>query len=460
MNARTIVTGFLFALLLFAARAHGQAPDNPPDDQDPGDHSTICTSDGTIRDDELAEMIKDAIQNSGNTPSSVKVFFNSCYGGGMLDDIADALGPDNFPPNGIPLVGGSAAAGDQPAWGPGDDWASADGIGSFWTNGLAGAVSGASPGDSVSGTIGTANANDPTAPGGQYAGSLPHGGQPENPQNTSDHGGGGVTWSSGAEAVVFGGSATNTRHGNNVSNMEDAFLDMWGSDANSNVRSTGGNPNGSGSTQDLTDMINNACNDLDPGEELVIYVDDHGNTEFDFDEWWDHHLDEQLEEADHLIELTSDQVWESIVEDLQGGGDPILPSLHEGWEQGLSGNMLQGDAVEPGLIVEVPDLPPDFPAESFFDVFFDSFPLGQFFPGAGDAFMPIPHDPFAPLLSPGPHVLSFIPQGLPFAPFPLLNLELTSGPINDLEFNVPEPSSLILWFAALGCLAIRRRQRR
>ena len=451
MNSRTLVVLLLLPIAQgLGGRAIGQ--DNPPDDQDPGDHSTICTSDGTIRDDELAKMISDAITASGKTPSSVKVFFNSCYGGGMLDDIADALGPPNFS-TAIPFIGASASDADQPAWGPDDAWSTATGNGSFWTNGLADAVKAASPGDSVGGTVGTANANDPVAPGGKWVGILPPDGDPENPQNTSDHGGGGVNFSSGAEVVVFGGNNTNPRHGNNVSKMEDAFLDMWGSDANSNVQSTGGNPNGSGSTQDLQNMITNACNNINPGEELVIYIDDHGNTEFDFDEWWDHYLDEMIEEADHQIELDSDAAWESAIED-------ILPTLHDGWEQGLTGNMLQGDTVDPGLIIEMPDdWPEPIPPDSFFDVFWDGTLLGQFFPAAGDTFLPIPHDPLAPLLSGGEHLLSFVPgAGSPaFDPFPLANLELTSGAINDLTVVIPEPSSAVLLLLAMIGFSLRRR---
>ncbi len=452
MKSRILVV-FLFALVqLGGSRGIGQ--DNPPDDQEPGDHSTICTSDGTIRDDELAKMIADAIQASGNTPSSVKVFFNSCYGGGMLDDIASALGPPNFS-TAIPFVGASASDADQPAWGPDDAWSTATGNGSFWTNSLADAVTNASPGGSVSGTVGTANANDPVAPGGQWLGILPPNGEPENPQNTSAHEGSNVNWSTGAEAVVFGGDNTNPRHGNNVSRMEDAFLDMWGDDDDSNIRSTGGNPNGSGSTQDLQDMINNACNDLDPGEELVIYIDDHGNTEFDLDEWWDHHLDELFEEADHQIELDSDQLWESIIEDTE---QSILPSLHEGWEQGLTGNVLQGDEVNPGLIIEMADDWPEIPPESFFDVFFDDAFLGPFFPGLGDAFLPIPHDPSDPLLTGGPHMLSFAPGdgSPPFGPFSLANLELTSGPINDLTLIVPEPEAALLFLLGVALLTLIR----
>ena len=358
---RTIVlwtTGLVFVLGLLLGTVLPALAITP---QGPGEHSSICTSDGQVRDDEFAKMVADAIKASGNTPSSVKVFFNSCYGGGMLDDLEDALGPGNFPENGIPFIGASASDSDQPAWGPSDGYASSTGSGSFWTNGLAGAVSGATTGQSVTGTVGQAHAADPVAPGGAYAGSLPPGGEPEEPQTVTAHGGSGVNWAPGAESVVFGGHATNVRHGNNVGKMEDAFLNRWGSDPNSNVRSTGHNPNGSGSTADLQGMITGAANDINDGEELVIYVDDHGNTEFDVDEWWNW-LWGQIPFIDPLGGFRAE------------APDGTLPELGSGWQQGLFGNLDQGDLIEPGLKMLL-DLPEPFPVDSFFDVFYDGIQL-------------------------------------------------------------------------------------
>lgn len=398
--------------------------------QGPGEHSSICTSDGELRDDEFAKMVADAIKASGNTPSSVKVFFNSCYGGGMLDDLAGALGPANFPPNGIPFIGASASDSDQPAWGPQDGYASSTGSGSFWTNGFADGVTNATPGQSVTGTVSGAHAADPTAPGGAYAGSLPAGYEPENPQTVTANGGAGVNWAPGAESVVFGGSATNVRHGNNVSNVEDSFLDMWGGDANSNVRSTGMNPNGSGSTADLQNMITGACNDINPGEELVIYVDDHGNTEFDVDEWWNWFTG-QFPFIDPFAG------WKSETP----AGDDF--KLHDGWEQGLRGTQEQGEPVNPGLNMALgfPTTEP-FPVDSFFDVFYDGLllPLPPVVLPGEEVFIPMPPDMV--FFAPGPHMIEIMPApGSPPAPFPLeiLNLELTSGPINEIQLILEVP---------------------
>jgi hypothetical protein len=385
--------------------------------QGPGEHSTIDTTSGPIRDDELAKMVGDAITASGNTPSSVKVFFNSCFGGGMLDDFPGAL-------NGVPFIGASASDSDQPAWAPDDEYAGSTGSGAGWSNALAGAVTAANPGDNVAGTAATAGANDPYAPGGQWAGSIPPGDEPENPQTTTANGGAGVGWSPGAEAVVFGGNANGQKEGdvscgNDVSNMEGAFLDMWGSDPNSNIQSTGGNPGGGGSKQDLQNMITNAANNIQPGEELVLYVSDHGDTEFDFDEWlnWFWSMPPVVRPGGFLC----------------AGPGGELPVLHEGWEQGLSGNVAQGDTVAPGINL-LAAIGGPFDIDSFFDVYWDGVPLDlpdELLPGE-EAFIPIPYDPV--LFAEGPHMLQFVGDPLNPAPFPLelLNLELTSGEIRKL----------------------------
>ncbi len=377
--------------------------------QGPGEHSTICTSDGSVRDDEFAKMIKDSIAASGKNPSSVKVFFNSCFGGGMLDDLVNTVGS-----TGVPVIAASASDSDQPAFGPDDAYAGATGSGSFWTNGLATGVANASAGQSVVGTIGAANAADPTAPGGAYVGSIAAGDEPEEPQIATANGGATINWAPGAEVVIFGGDCTNTRHGNNVSKMEDAAGSMWGSDPNSNLQST----DGSGSKADLQNMLTDACNNIDSGEELVVYVDDHGNTEFDVDEWWDWLYSQPLMVDPAGLLCTGP------------GGE--LPLLHEGWEQGLSSNAEQGDAVAPGLNL-LADIDEPFLVDSFFDVFYDGMPLDlpdMLFPDE-QAFIPIPYDPAR--FGMGGHLLEFVGNPLNPAPFPLelLNLELTSGPITE-----------------------------
>ncbi|MCA9252827.1 MAG: hypothetical protein R3E58_19985 [Phycisphaerae bacterium] len=72
-----------------------------------------------VRDDELAEKLKDAlIDTNGPNPVSrikhVKVFMQSCHGGGMLDDLAKAFGQI------VCWVGGSASRSNEVARADGD----------------------------------------------------------------------------------------------------------------------------------------------------------------------------------------------------------------------------------------------------------------------------------------------------------------------------------------------------
>lgn len=325
---------------------------------------------------------------------------------------------------GVPWVAGSAAHDGEPAWtGEGTG-----GTGSFWTDALTGSM-----GDTgtVAGDIGAANAADAAAPGNPMA--L---GEPEHPQQASGNGGSGITWGSQAQVVVFAGDPNTTSIENDVSNMEDAFNDQYGADDDSTIYTSA---TGSRSTQDLKDMISAACNGLQGGQ-LVLYFGDHGDTEFDLDEFWD---------------------W--FTGGLAGGfivADPVSgwtaePDLHEGWVTGL----------------EWMNAKPDEDAEPYFDITtlteltaaeWDLFlngveiPLVDIAPG-GSANLPVPWD----VIQAGPNLVQLLPT-VPGAP-PLLeleNLELASGPValrlrNDI---VPEPGALALML--LGCAGLARRQRK
>jgi hypothetical protein len=290
-------------------------------------------------------------------------------------------------------------------------------MGSFWTDSLAGAMSGAS-GQNVSGTVATANANDPTAPGGKYTGNLPPGGQPERPQNTSANGGGAVNWGPGV-GVVFSGNNTDQRHTNNVNTMSTALTNLLGAPVQPAGNDTAG----------LRGALNQAAQLLPPGGEFVLYVDDHGNTEFDWDEWY------QAYTGNHIV-LSPTTGWSSTLP----SGE--VSRLHEGWWTGLNLNAQQGDMPHPGINLLAAISAP-YSIDSFFDVFLNGTSIDAYipdwlFPGQ-EVFIPLPLDIFRTIAEEdnGEAQLVFLPTGPGGVPLPLLNLELTSGPINDLEFERP-----------------------
>jgi len=117
------------------------AADTPAPQQLPGEHSTLTTQDGSIRDDKLADYVASQVPKdaSGNPQvKDVKIMFNSCYGGGMLDDFERVFGPGGAC-EGVPWVGGTASKPDECAWGHSDESVNAKpgkNLGSCWTDAL------------------------------------------------------------------------------------------------------------------------------------------------------------------------------------------------------------------------------------------------------------------------------------------------------------------------------------
>ncbi len=385
--------------------------DVPVANQLAGEHSSVSTSDGSVRDDVLADHICSAIlahQSGGGTgPSDVKVMVNSCYGGGVLDDIQRIFGPGGACA-GIPWVGGSASEAHKPAYGWDDsvvnDPAHAGKLlGSDWTDALAGTD--VSPDDSTDGAILQGTGNDTVLSDLTQAGTLdvggPNGFKLENPQVGSGNGGDAIKWSGGKhEAVVFGGNQTDQRHHNNVNKMTTALNNVWGTDPK-NIQTLDG-----GTSAQLLGAITTAVNNLDLGTQLVIYIDDHGDTHFDVNEFLG-----SLFSADPI-----------------SGGIASF-NLHEGWFEGLAGNALQGELVFPTL-----DFEPQSPFNSGdWQFALNGTPL-LLPPGPIAGPMQIPID--WELMPPGPNVLEILPV-VPGSPPPLLfgHMELNSGPINELDLN-------------------------
>lgn len=90
-------------------------------------HSTIVSnSGGDVKDSDFAAIMKDLLidSNGNSTVKDAKFFFQTCFGGGMLDDLDTVLGAT------VKWVGGSASRYDEVSWGHKDAVA---GGGDFWT---------------------------------------------------------------------------------------------------------------------------------------------------------------------------------------------------------------------------------------------------------------------------------------------------------------------------------------
>jgi hypothetical protein len=272
----------LATLLLWSTAT--SANDPAADIQKAGNHATIHTPDGGIRDDEFVDFVCQKINENGGKVKDVKIMVNSCYGGGILDDFQRAFGPGGAC-EGTPWVGGSASAHDETAIGWSDSWVSANpdqNIGSAWTDALAGfrntsgnadgVITKGSSTNNVLQDLIKAGATDRAGPGLK---------KQETPQAASGNGGHQIMWNmAGAkhEAIVFGGEQTNLRHHNNIENVTDALNTVWGSSPH-NIQSIDG-----GNKEDLLSAIEAAAKRLDENTQLVIYIDDHGGSRFDFDE--------------------------------------------------------------------------------------------------------------------------------------------------------------------------------
>jgi len=307
------------------------AGDNPPDPQDPGEHSTVATANGEhIRDDDLAETVRENLpeDDDGIHCKDVKIFVQCCHGGGLLDDFDRVLSPPHTPPGGVAWVGGSAADPEEFSWGPNDAWCAANPpTGDYWTDTLIGNMGGGTISDSLDSTASA----DPAASGGsantQY-------GIEEHPQSNSNNGGSGIAWGEGGsdpdtnhEVVVFSGD-TETRHQHDCDNFESACNDMWG--ANANVSKTTG-----GTKQQLVDAIKAACANLDDNTQLVIYISGHGDTDFDVLEFLNDVLGEEEDDP-----VTVDPVI---------GPVELQAPLHDGWVNGFAQSAAQGETPTPYL---------------------------------------------------------------------------------------------------------------
>jgi hypothetical protein len=413
------------AATLLWGSALARAADTPPTAQGLGEHSSITTKDGSIRDDELAKFIEDklSVLDQEELPSEAKIFVQSCYGGGMLDDLGGV-----FDMLGIPWVGGSASTAEEPSWGPGNPTAKGD----YWTDELVKAINAGGAGDKVGSDIGTANANDPARPGGAINTMFPQ--AKENPQLASGGMGDSIMWNSAAshEVVLFAGKPDGQRHVNDLNNMNTALANRL---TGENIQTS---PAGGGTTQDLKDMIMTAITNIaasNDHQQLVLYFTDHGDTDFDVDEFINGL-------PDLLLPITPTNPL-----------DELLP-LHDGWKFGFE-QAFPLQPLEPYLEWQLS------PSSSLMDLsqwglwFQDQqIPLPSLVLNPGDVFkIPLP----AALFDFGLNHLQLAP--LSGASVDLLNMELSNGGITTLV-TVPEPATCTLMLLGLVSCLYRRLIRR
>lgn len=273
----------LFAPFMIPAQAMDIKPPNEP----AGNHATVATEDGNIRDDELIDHICSEINTFDVKVKDIKLLANSCFGGGLLDDMERAFGPGGAC-EGIPWIAGSASEATKSAYGWADSAVTANtpnfNLGSHWTNALAekgaanvGGVKGVIRDGSNSNNVMTdlKKARDRDFRGPMGARKL------EIPQIASGNGGHEIMWhmeNGKHEAVVFGGDQTNLRHSNNIENMDRALKKTWPAGTRT-IQAIDG-----GTTKELKDAISAAIQRLDENTQLLVYIDDHGGAEIDLKE--------------------------------------------------------------------------------------------------------------------------------------------------------------------------------
>ncbi|MFH1748540.1 MAG: hypothetical protein ABIG44_16015 [Planctomycetota bacterium] len=310
---RSSTTGFTIltcAILTLAGStlwppAVSHASDGQPRQQPPGVHSTVCTSDGQIRDDFLAQYLADEIVANDGQVLDVKIFANTCYGGGLEDDFALIFGPSG-PCAGVPWVFASAADWDEQSWAFRASWCAdpVANLGSKFTSALAGPHSGhwdATPGAMRDGVTHNVVADCVTARQHDEAG--PFHGQAETVIISYGNGGENLVWNAAGashEIILFGGLIDQPAYINDMDNMTSALQSLYGS-APHNIQTV---PNGT--IQDLLDAVSAACANLDADTQLLLHFTDHGGFTFDVVE----HYQSQGQDPPHTVpEFQQTVIW-------------------------------------------------------------------------------------------------------------------------------------------------------
>ncbi len=261
-------------------------------------HSKIFATDDHIRDDELLNLVCKKINDNGGKVKDVKLMVNSCFGGGLLDDMERVFGPDGDCA-GVPWVGGSASEASKPAraWkdstvvefdGDKNNDGNADSVdeklGSTWTDALAGNshFDHENPNNKtpVPGVIHNGSVSNNVLEDLQAAGQKdimgPNGFRKEKPQVATGNRGFEIQWDmEGAkhEAILFSGAfkaGEELALSNSIDNMEAALQKTWKKTPH-NIQAIK-----EGTLQNLIDAIETASKRLDENTQLLLYFTAHG----------------------------------------------------------------------------------------------------------------------------------------------------------------------------------------
>ncbi len=294
----------LLCIVFLLVPVTGFPENEPPTDipapvQDGIRHSKIIAVDDDIkdtpdeiRDDELLNLICNKINENGGKVKDVKLMVNSCFGGGLLDDMERVFGVGGAC-EGVPWVGGSASEASKPAraWkdntvikfdgvknGNSNEGSVDEKLGSTWTDALAG--NSHFNKDGQAGVIRNGSASNNVLEDLQAAGQKdamgPNGFKREEPQVATGNNGFDIQWNmEGAkhEAVLFSGDFKRGEElalNNSIDNMEAALQATWKNTPH-NIQSIK-----EGTLQNFIDALETAAKRLDENTQLLLYFTAHG----------------------------------------------------------------------------------------------------------------------------------------------------------------------------------------
>jgi tetratricopeptide (TPR) repeat protein len=395
--------------------------------------ATLITQNGTpITGSTFSNWVDAALTKGGNpNAASAAFYFQQCYGGGVLDDLTNALNGSK-----VNWAGGAASTYSQPSVGqaatptenapPGVTWPAqyvSNNPQDFWTNALYNSITN---NNTVLQQVTAARNNDLVGINGK----APYGPFETGQTYSSPNGGANVTLGGNGVshvAILWGGNANSVRHFNDTANMFTLLTRLWGNNGKVEVLFGNGKTNSVGAplpaawnAQAATSanlQADIAGLNLNANTQFVFYATDHGG--------WERTLGD----------------WPKI---LPGGGQNVQVCSLTGSD--LTAMLLSSST--PTLTVDYSGL-----TSSSVSVQFDGFTLGTLNPSATETVFTIP---LADLSSSNSVIIDNSGSGS----FTLTDETFFTGGINNNPpiglAGVPEPSTWMLLVIGCGIAALAR----